>query len=166
MRRCINRATTITCRGSGGRLAIPAGSVRGSARSHAQSAHTVSVAESQYFRSTASFTTKRMALVCSDQDHHPLLMSTASHPHLAFLVRPLRHVRFGACERALPLTLPAGMASRPPAPLQVMVVARLMHRRMALVCSNRDHHPLLMSTASHPRLAFLVRRCGMCALRM
>src|SRR4051794_23292413 len=45
MRRCLNRAPDIKCRGSGGRLALPAGSARGRARSHARSAHPASAAE-------------------------------------------------------------------------------------------------------------------------
>jgi hypothetical protein len=50
----------------------------------------------------------------------------------------MRHVRHGACERALPLALPATqrvpVASRPPDPLHVMLAARSLHRLMALVC--------------------------------
>ena len=40
------------------------------------------------------------------------------------------------CERALPLALPAGWASRPPDPLQVMLAARTSHLHMLTVCQN------------------------------
>src|SRR5215207_8920561 len=40
------------------------------------------------------------------------------------------------CERALPLALPAGWASCPPDPLQMMLSSDVMHRRMPTVCQN------------------------------
>src|SRR5215212_9635942 len=38
------------------------------------------------------------------------------------------------CERATPRALPAGWASRPPDPLQMMFVSGFKHRCMLLVC--------------------------------
>ena len=60
-----------------------------------------------------------------------------------------RHMRLGACERALSLALPAGRASRPPDPLQWRLTARSMHWRMPPVCSNVDHRLLLISAHKH-----------------
>jgi hypothetical protein len=63
--------------------------------------------------------------------------------------RTLQH----GCERAPPLALPAGWACCPPDPLQLMHVARLMHRHMPSLCQTCTRYCRISSAHKHARQA-------------